>query len=260
MAIPRWHLFELEDQPWFPAVVRDLATDYLHFIEARIRFHRPIVPLLADVLRRSKSDAIVDLCSGGSGPIPEVVQGLAGAGLTVRATLTDRYPNIAAFSRTAAGNPAIGFVDTPIDARNVPRSLAGVRTLFNAFHHFRPADAAAILRDAVESGAPIGIFEVSDRTPRTILSILLTPLVVMLVTPFITPFRWRRLFWTYLVPLVPLTCVWDGVVSQFRAYTVAELHEMSARLPAFDWEAGQIPVEATPVRLTYLVGRPGAER
>ena len=46
MSIPRLHLFELEDQPWFPAAIRDLATDYLHFMETTFAMHRPVVPLL----------------------------------------------------------------------------------------------------------------------------------------------------------------------------------------------------------------------
>lgn len=35
MRIPRLHLFELTDQSWFPATIRDLVTDYLHFIETK---------------------------------------------------------------------------------------------------------------------------------------------------------------------------------------------------------------------------------
>jgi hypothetical protein len=31
MILPRFHLFEFEDQLWFPHIVRDLATDYLCF-------------------------------------------------------------------------------------------------------------------------------------------------------------------------------------------------------------------------------------
>ena len=29
MTLPRFHLFEFEDKPWLPDIVRDLATDYL---------------------------------------------------------------------------------------------------------------------------------------------------------------------------------------------------------------------------------------
>ena len=70
MRIPRLHLIELEDQPWFPATIRDLATDYLHFIETRFALHQPAVVLVVEVLQRSDSTHMVDLCSGGGGPIP----------------------------------------------------------------------------------------------------------------------------------------------------------------------------------------------
>ena len=43
--------------------------------------------------------------------------------------------------------------------------------------------------------------------------------IVLLVTPLIRPFTLSRILWTYLLPLVPLTCWWDGIVSQLRAYT-----------------------------------------
>jgi len=35
MPVPWLHLFKPDDQPWFPAAVRNLATDRLHLIEAR---------------------------------------------------------------------------------------------------------------------------------------------------------------------------------------------------------------------------------
>ncbi len=43
MPLPQIHLFEFEDLPWFPRVVRDCATDYLRFIEDTLRLHRPAV-------------------------------------------------------------------------------------------------------------------------------------------------------------------------------------------------------------------------
>ena len=264
MSIPRLHLFELEDQPWFPAAIRDLATDYLHFMETTFAMHRPVVPLLADALRATKADHVVDLCSGGAGPVPPLQRALAAEGLAIRFTLTDRFPNLAAFERTAAASAgAVEFVAEPVDARAVPAGLIGFRTLFNAFHHFRPSDAVAVLRDAAQAGQPIGVFEVPDRRLSTLLSLLLlTPLVVGVATPFIRPFRWRRLLWTYLVPLVPLTCWWDGVVSQLRAYNVAELEELAGEVgvAGFTWKVGQVPIKSVPGRLTYLLGYPACAK
>ena len=67
MPIPRFHLFELEDQAWFPNIVRDLATDYLEFMEGRLKLHQPVVPLLARALRESDTTTVLDLCAGGGG-------------------------------------------------------------------------------------------------------------------------------------------------------------------------------------------------
>ena len=77
------------------------------------------------------------------------------------------------------------------------RALAGLRTIFNGFHHFRPEDATAVLRNAAEAGQPVAIFEVSHRTLRTIIPLLLTPIFVCIATPLMRPFRWDRLLWTY---------------------------------------------------------------
>ncbi|MGE5602930.1 MAG: hypothetical protein ACM30E_07750, partial [Nitrososphaerales archaeon] len=208
--IPRLHLVELEDQSWFPARIRDYATDYLRFVEAQMALHRPIAAILAGALRATQAGCIVDLCSGGAGPIPALVQDLANAGLPVRFVLTDRYPNLAAFKGAAqASGGLIEYVAEPVDARRVPPDLGGFRTLFNSLHHFRPEDASAIIRDAAEAGQPIAIIDTANRSPENIVGLFLfTPLMVLLATPLIRPFRWGRLFWTYLVPLVPLTCWW----------------------------------------------------
>ena len=46
MALPRLHLFELEDLEWFPHTIRNLALDYLGFVEVRFALHKPAMPLL----------------------------------------------------------------------------------------------------------------------------------------------------------------------------------------------------------------------
>ena len=252
----RFHLFELEDQAWFPAVIRDLATDYLQFIQTRFRLDRAMAPLVARVLEQSGTRRIIDLCSGGSGPLLLIVADLAEQGIDVKATLTDLFPNIPAFAEIAAASRGrIDFERQPVDARDVPPRLDGLRTIFNGFHHLKPADARAILHAAASARQPIAIFEISERSPRT-LPVLLTPLAVWIATPFMRPFTWRRLFWTYLVPLVPLTCLWDGIASQLRAYTVRELRDMSAASPPMRWEIGQVKIAKGRGRLTYLTGTP----
>ena len=77
MPLPRLQLVELEDLTWFPHTIRDLATDYLQFMETRFALHKPVVPLLRMMLENSKTSCVVDLCSGGGGPVLAIYEALA---------------------------------------------------------------------------------------------------------------------------------------------------------------------------------------
>ncbi len=259
MSIPRLQLFELEDQAWFPGVVRDLSTDYLRFIERRLRLHLHALPVLSRAIDETGATRVVDLCSGGAGPVPELVRELRKDGIDVHFTLTDLYPNVAAFTEARRQSDGrIDFIDTPVDARQVPAELEGLRTFFNSFHHFDPEDALAILEDAAESGQPIAILEFPERSLLMALPLLLTPLFIWMATPFIRPVTWQRLLFTYLIPVVPLLCVWDGVVSQLRAYHSEELKALADQTGTSDfvWEAGIHRAPSVPGKLTFLLGRP----
>ncbi len=260
MPIPRVHLFELEDLAWFPRVVRDCATDYLQFVEHALRLHRPTIPLLGDLLSHTDSKRLVDLCSGGSGPLLAVVNELREAGVEVEVLLTDKYPNLKAFEWAhCLSNGSIGFLTDSVDARDVPPHLLGIRTLFNSFHHFAPDDARAVIRSAVLAQQPIAVFEIPERKLSVILPTMLAPLMVLVATPFIRPFRWARVVYTYLLPLIPLTCLWDGLVSQLRAYTPDELERLATDVSTdYTWTSGKVAVAGAPVRVTYLIGHPRA--
>lgn len=71
-----------------------------------------------------------------------VYEALASHGITVPFTLTDKYPNLAAFCRFSELHPEeVLYIADSIDATTVPRSLKGLRTMFNAIHHFAPESA-----------------------------------------------------------------------------------------------------------------------
>ena len=259
-GMPRLHLFELEDQPWFPAVLRDAGTAYLRFAAEKTGIASRCVPLVRDALERSGARRIVDLCSGGAGPIPSIVAELTEQGFDVRATLTDAYPNLEDFRRLSEQSAGrIDFARDAVDATAVPATQAGLRTLFNAFHHFRPGQARSILQDAVRAGQPIAVFELVARHPVSFVAMIFVWLPVMLAVPFLRPLRWSWLVFTYLVPLIPLFVMWDGFVSCLRLYSAAELRELIAGLDgggAYDWEIREIPLPASPAGATCLIGVP----
>ena len=249
----RIHLFELEDQSWYPAVIRNAATDFLRFALESGEIYAPAAPVLQDLITRTGARRIVDLCSGGGGPWTRLLPVLNS---DVTVCLTDLYPNQAAMQqiKDRCGG-RITYSVEPVDAAAVPADLQGVRTLFTAFHHFRPDEASAVLADAVRQQQPIAIFEFTERSLRGVMLGAVSPFLVWFSTPRIRPVRAARLLWTYLIPLIPMTVLVDGVVSCFRTYSVPELRELSARFDHYRWESGTARGRS-PFTVTYLVGYP----
>ena len=136
----------------------------------------------------------------------------------------------------------------------MPAELEGFRTIFTAFHHFPPAEARAILADAVQRGQGIGVFEIARRAPLEIAVVAFTWLGTLVSVPFMRPWRWSRLVWTYLPPVLPIVGTFDGVVSCLRTYSKAELKELVRGLDTYTWEIGDFRGRWSPLRGTYLIG------
>lgn len=257
----RLQLFELEDLRWLPSAIRNGITDFLHFAVVRSGLYRAFSSRLARSIGQLRPPRIIDLCSGAGGPWASLHRTIAqgtGGGLQVR--LTDFYPNLAAFEALAKTHTQVfEFCAHPVSALDVPRDLTGLRTLFSSFHHFAPQQAAAILSDAVNKRQGIAIAESTQRHPLLIAYMLLTPWIVLITAPFQTPFRWSRLFWTYVVPAIPLAVMFDGIVSCLRTYTPKELMALVHSVPGhegYDWQVGIDRLGGLPVGVTYLIGLP----
>jgi hypothetical protein len=256
----RLQLIELHEQPWFPAFLRDEITDALQCGLNLLRTYAPIAPLLQSVLDATECGFVVDMCSGGGGPWQDLSPRLReNARPPVQILLTDKYPNLGAFQivRAASGN-RIAFHSAPVDAMHVPAELRGFRTMFSSFHHFRPEAARAVLQNAVDASEGIGIFEITRRAPSAIALMFLWALLPFVVTPWIRPFRWSRLLCTYVLPIIPLVLLFDGVVSCLRTYRPHELREIIAKLTAtkYRWELGERAGATGDMPIAYLIGYP----
>lgn len=255
---------EIHDHPLFPGFLRDHVTAVLEALWNTTGAYRCILPQLRDALQRCGSDRVLDLCSGGGGPWLRLSRELRDQyRFAVDICLSDRYPNEQAFAQArAASSGCIHFHHRPVDAASVPRDLQGFRTIFSSFHHFAPSHARAILRDSVCCRQGIGIFEVAQRRGMTFLMVCALPFLVLAMVPAIRPFRWSRLFWTYLVPVIPFVLWFDGLVSCMRTYSLAELNELaqSASTVAdhYQWKTGSAGIGR--LRVTYLIGYPLSPR
>ena len=238
----RIHLFEFEDLPWFPSVLRNAMTAYLTASWKMLPVGSAWAPLLGRALAAAPVPHIIDLCSGSGGPLNEVLAALKQTQMEV--IRTDLYPS----------SPDV----LTVDARRVPDNLEGVRTLFAAFHHFRPEMARDILRDARDKNQPICVFEATRRHPAALLLPVIVPLLVLVVMPRVRPVRALTLLFTYLIPILPVLIAWDGLVSHLRTYSADELKGFTAELSSanYSWEAGELSLPGVPFPLPYLIGLP----
>jgi hypothetical protein len=257
----RLQLFELEDQSWFPATFREAMTDFLSFVEnLSDKPFRKFTTKLREAMQSTNDTTIVDLCSGGTGPIISISRLMKEQEqYPVRTIVTDLYPNVKRFEYVQQRTGLEMELRTqPVDVRAVPKELNGFRLICNAFHHFKPEDARTILADAIAARRGIALMEIVDRSPPAIFSTLISPITFWAVTPFIRPFRWSRLFFTYVLPIVPLASIWDGVVSCLRVYSPEEMKQLVESIGSndYEWDIGRIGVKNAPAKLTYLIGRP----
>lgn len=251
----RIHLFEFEDQKWFPTFLRNYGTDFLQFLSNKTKLYKPIVPIIIKGLQISKTNQIIDIGSGGGGGLIWLNSELKKEIPDLKITLTDFYPNVPAFKHAKMQADNFDYVEKSVDARDVPLNLIGLRTQFLSLHHFRPKDAKKILQNAINTNSSIAIFEAQERSFPSIIAMMFSPLSVLFTTPFIRPFKMGRIFFTYIIPIVPLFVMWDGIVSSLRTYSVNEMNDLIENLDGtenYDWKIDK--VKSGPEVVLYLLG------
>ena len=253
----RMQLFEFEDQPWLPGWVRDALTDHLAQLftaPAVAPLHDVLAEHLGDLIDHDGSDRVLDLCSGAGGPLPAVLP-LVEERLErpVSVTLTDRYPH-QGLDADGVGDGRLRLEREPVDARSVPPELEGVRTLFNAVHHFRPTEVARILRSATFGDRSVLVAEPFERR---------LGLAARLAVGGLRD-GWRRARGHHgaghrvvaLHVVLPVVLGWDGAASVLRGYRAEELLTIAeGAAPSVRWRAERVDLPWG--GLTVLVGVPG---
>lgn len=256
----RIHLFEFEDQRWFPDWIRRCMTRLILVVHRIIGSEDDLADLLGKTLRATGHQRIIDLCSGSGGPMPGLVQRLRQEdGLKdVTATLTDLYPNRQAAEDLNGASGPVKYRMTSTNATQLGAEEPGLRTMICSFHHMPPEVAKGILASAQQSKQPFCLFEISDNsTPKALwwVAIPINILTCLLITPFVRPLTWQQLVFTYLIPIIPVFFAWDGAASNPRTYTLADLDVLLSDLPqdGYTWKKGIIKNRG---KKLYLIGEP----
>ena len=244
MDLPRLQLFEFNDAPWAPPVLRDIIVEALSRALDWGGMLRGLVGPFEDFVAAAGTAEILDLASGAGGPARILVGEILRAGRTPpRFLLPDLNPQIAAWRKVCAAFPgALDFVAEPVDATHIPAEMARgrARVIVNALHHLPPEIARSIFADAVASRSPIFIAEGFERNPLGYVSMWPAGSVSLALTPLLSSRdRLAKALLTYATPIVLGASLWDGLVSAMRVYSRADLEAMVGPLGGdFTWTYG----------------------
>ncbi len=256
----RIHLFEFEDQPWFPNWIRVLMTRYISSFHRILDSASIMMPLIEKGFSLTKENVIIDLCSGNGGPMPDIFLSLKKKRPELQLLLSDLYPNLKAaekFNSDKVNN--IQYLTTSLDATKVSPEIRGLRTMVSSMHHMKPHVARAILSNAKHSRQPILIYEITDNSTPIYLWWLAIPFALigsLILTPTVKPLTWQQLVFTYLIPILPLFIAWDGAVSNARTYTLKDMELLVEGLSdkEYHWEMGKLKGKGGDK--IYLLGKP----
>ena len=202
---------ELEDLPGFPPLLRQMQTEYIGWMVRFFRVYRRIPALSRQYLPSKFLQQWQDIGSGSGGPIAALA--CSPEWQSVSITLSDLYPQEA--HRLP---PNCRYEPKPTDALQLELDTPHTLSFFNAFHHFTLQEQSEIISSQLKAGHAVFVAEILQPNPLSFLRILLaTTLGQILFCPFVTPFRWQRILFTWLLPVNLFTVTWDGLVSVVKS-------------------------------------------
>ena len=255
----RIHLFEIEDQQWFPAWIRDSMTRLINVMHNFLETKKDLAELLKKVIKKTGESKIIDLCSGAGGPVVDSVE-LLKKEKELTLTLTDLYPNKKfAKKLNSDSDDSVSYLETSVNAINVPENLDGIRTMVCSLHHMKPEIVREILTNAQEAQEGFCAIEISDNSyPKILwwLSIPFSFIICLIITPMAKGITIPQLIFTYLIPVIPICFAWDGAVSNARTYTMDDIEIILSKIrkPEYTWEPGVL--KGKKAKKMYLIGYP----
>jgi hypothetical protein len=208
----KWKSFlvELEDQNWFPNWMRQYQVDFLGGVSRITRLYGPC----AELLNSFKPKKIVDLASGNGQSAKILLNQRSG----VIVEYTDKFP------------PESELEVSKLDLLKDELPQADLYTLLNGLHHFDENQIRALITRVPPNGSFLFIEPIGPRLGSFIKVSLSTLILPFFLVPFLKPFRWDRLFITYLLPIGPLICFYDGIISVIKSYALKDLQNIALEI------------------------------
>lgn len=208
---------ELEDYKCFPSVFRNFQTEFIGYIVVVFDVYYVFV----DYLNRSHFPILPmkDLCSGSGEPAIGIFNK---SNCFSSLSLSDKFPNAHCRGRSEIFNEI-----REEDVLEVEFKDGTYYTMFNSLHHFSDHEKVEILQRIHKNGSSAFFVEILEPTLLCFFKVLFITIVgSLLFTPFVKPFSYSRLFFTYIIPVNLFTVTFDGWVSVMKSRSIKQYQKL----------------------------------
>jgi len=198
---------------WLPAVLKTNIREFLDWFVLKVNATKPFVPVLNEALKTSDKKRIINVDFG------------LGAGIKSVASLLDKDLEIESIS-----------------IKDFNTEQQGLYTFINCFHQLNKEQAQDVLEQIAISKNPVVALEGNNDSLWQIIGMtVFVPLTVLLASPFVKPFHWSRLMFTYLIPILPLIIMIDGCLALLKLYNPEDLKELTSDIIVgnYKWQSGK---------------------
>jgi hypothetical protein len=201
-------VLELEDYPWFPTQLRQFQMDFIGFVVTKFNFYDVFIDHFKKEIKSPLP--MYDLCSGSG------------------------EPAITIFNKSDCFSELILSDKFPIDSNIINKDVLKMNfesgicyTMFNAFHHFTDGEKKEIVLKIQKAKAKGYFVEILEPSLLFIIKVCMLTLVAnLIITPFIRPFSFLRIFFTYIIPINLFTITYDGVVSVLKSKSIKQYKQI----------------------------------
>jgi hypothetical protein len=233
----RYH-FELCERPELPGWFRQDIFASLGWIQSTFGLKGVLENTVPEIVQAACANKIFELGSGSGDGIAHVARSV---GPDVEVMATDLFPNPDMWRERLSGISNASYCDQPVSFENYHEVLdrhqlgGNIVLLVAAFHHVPTDQARVFLERAAQKKAHVLIIEPLSRTAK---GLALGGLAA--IPSFAAPFaaknlpmkqRLRSFAMHWLLPLIPLSLMHDGMISALRQRTTDEMKELAKGLP-----------------------------
>ncbi len=238
--------FECNDSPRCPLFIRESILEVLGKSIRDAKVYDALTPEFVQFCADAKVDTVLEF-GAGSGESTAIFMDalLQTEQAPPHIYISDLYPMISVMTATCERYPQLlTMIPDSVDMCNPPETPAhNMRMVLSAFHHFDTESVRRFLVDAQEQGVAVFIAEPFTNSLKAFFPLFLHGFTSLAWNGlFSLKSRVLKFLFTFIVPLIPMCLLWDGLISMIRMYDEDMLMDIVGLSTTYEWQYKEVSV------------------